>query len=186
MKIRCFIAINLPDQVKEELAKIINQLKKKNSNWSINYVKPESLHLTLHFLGSIDENQIETAKKIIKDTVVNFQIFGLETGDFLAFPNLNNPRVLFIESAGETKAAAAIQKIMGDKLSNAGFFLESRVWKPHLTLARIKAPVKLILDEIKLPILKFSVSSVELMKSQLSRNGSVYSVLASYNLNYEN
>ena len=182
MKLRCFIAINLPENIKEELAQILSDLKKKNSGWQIKYVKPEGIHLTLHFLGYLDETQIQVVKDILKEITQSYFNFNLNINQFGGFPNLNSPRVLFVAGRGEIELAKKLQQELGENLARAGFEVEKRPWQVHFTLARIKGPGRLNLENIKVPELDFKVEGVELMKSQLTPSGAKYKVIESFKL----
>ena len=76
-KKRVFIAINLPDEVKENLIQYIAKIKKINFSHNLKYVKPQGLHLTLHFLGYLTDEQIEQVKTAISQVIENKQSFSL-------------------------------------------------------------------------------------------------------------
>lgn len=182
MNKRCFIAINLNAENKLELAKIISQLKKTYSNPNIKYVKPESVHLTLHFLAYLDDNQIEKVKSAIDDIAEKHKPFIIKTSDFGGFPSLKYPQVIFIKGGGEIEEAMKIQKKLGEKLSSLGFPIDSRPWQAHFTLARLPKPIKIENLGMDLEEIKINVSSIELMQSQLTPDGAKYSALYTKNL----
>src|SRR3989344_4458712 len=102
---RCFIAINLPELAKEQLAQLLNQLKKINPAQEIRYVKAKSIHLTLHFLGNLTAEQISQVQEILKQQAEKYQASKLTTTEINAFPDLKRPRVIFLagqEREGET------------------------------------------------------------------------------------
>lgn len=183
MKKRVFIAINLPSVVREELSKLLAQLKKINSQPVIRYVKTKGIHLTLHFLGYLDEQQINQVKELMKDLARDYFQTSLTTNRINAFPNLQNPRVIFLSCQEERKDTLSnLQEDLGQGLERIGIKLDQRIWHPHLTLARIVGPTKFKTEQIKLPILKIPVNSIELMESQLLPQGAEYKILESYTL----
>lgn len=184
MTYRCFIAINLPQGVKEEIARVLQGLKDKNSSRAIAYTKPENIHITLHFLGNVEVEKIEELKRGIGEAVQECEPFHLSLSNFDAFPNMHNPRVLYLNASGEVEKARDVQRKVGGKLLSLGYFFDSREWVAHFTLARIKSRLRLDLS-VAVPDVNFQVKSIELMRSQLSANGPRYSVLGSFQLRNE-
>jgi len=183
MKKRVFIAINLPENIKEELNKLLSLCRKINSQPVIRYVKAKGIHLTLHFLGYLDEQQINQVKAVMQNSAINFQRTDLTTGQINAFPDFKNPRVIFLSSQGKGKDTLAnLQKNLGQDLEKIGIEVDHRAWQPHLTLARIVGPTQFKTENIKLPRLEIPVTSIKLMESQLLPNGAEYEVLASFTL----
>ena len=188
MKKRVFIAINLAPVVKEELAILLSQLKKINPQPVVHYVKAKSIHLTLHFLGYLDEQQLNQTKIILKKSAKDYGATELATGQIGAFPDLKKPRVIFLSSR-EVNGEGLInfQKKLGQNLEKIGFDVDHRPWHPHLTLARIVGPCEFKTDQLKIPKLEIPVNSIELMESQLKPFGAEYKIIENYTLrsNYE-
>jgi len=183
MRIRSFIAVNLPKEIKNYLAGIIQKVKEKNKINFIKWVKPENLHLTLHFLGGLDKEQIEKIDNILSLIVPKYHSFELKIKDFGAFPNLNQPRVLYINCQEiNNNNLKKLREEIGEKIKKIGFKIDERPWQIHLTIARIKKPINLKLKNFEIPNLKFKVETIELMKSDLQKDGPIYSVIKSYNL----
>jgi len=183
MKKRVFIAINLPESVRTELGKLLLLCKKINSRPVIHYVKTKGIHLTLHFLGYLSDEQIEQVKEILKNQAKNYQKTELITGPIGGFPNLKQPRVIFLASQ-ETgdNTLANLQKKLGQELEKIGLTVDHRIWQPHLTFARIVGPCVFKTQNLEIPKLKIPVNSIELMESQLLGSGAEYKILASYTL----
>ena len=183
MKKRVFIALNLPEAAKEALTKLISQTKKINSQPVIRYVKAKGIHLTLHFLGYLDENQINQVKDILKKLAKIYQQTELISGKIDAFPNLNRPRVIFLtgeERGGEN--LITLQKNLGQELEKIDIEVDHRPWHPHLTIARIKGPTQFKTEDLKVPQLFIPIKSIELMESKLSPYGAEYKILESFTL----
>lgn len=183
-KIRSFIAINLPDEIKKEIGFLIEKLKEKNKSQEIKWVNPEGIHLTLHFLGYLDEEMVKQVKKIIQKCIVGFAPTEIELKDFDSFPNLQRPRVLFIsgQETGKNKSLQNLQIKIGRELENIGIKVDRRPWQIHLTLARLKSPIRLSIATPKLSRTNFKVKSIDLMKSELTPQGAIYSLIESFSL----
>lgn len=178
---RTFIAINLPEELKRKLGEVIIKLKKTNPDYAIRWVKPKNLHLTLHFFGDLNEKQIAQVEEGIEEIAKRVDSFKMKTGDFGCFPNEERPRVIFIE----VKDTKAIHNLIGQlevMLQNLGFPIDTRPWQAHITLGRVKNHVKFKATGPTLAPEIFEIKSVELMESQLTPEGSVYSIIKSFPL----
>ncbi len=182
MKRRIFIAVNLPKKIKEELADLIFVLQKNNQRSFIKWVNPENLHITLHFLGYLDEEKIKKVSQIMEEKIQPMR-GELQIANIGAFPNLSRPRVIFatIEEIGD-KRLSNLQKELGIYLEKEGFEIEKRPWRPHLTLARIKNSTpgnkfRFYSVPYSFHLLKFKIRSIDLMESKLERGGAKYKLL---------
>jgi RNA 2',3'-cyclic 3'-phosphodiesterase len=179
---RLFIALDLPDAVRRALADLIAQLKPESP--SAHWVRPESMHLTLKFLGETDPQKLDsiraTLAKIhsVRPIELHFCALGF-------FPNELKPRVLWTAveaSANLFELAAAIE----ETLEPLGFPRESHGFVPHLTLARInsaKGIENLVRAADALKSYDFgSTQETEfhLFESVLKRSGAEYKKLATF------
>lgn len=179
---RIFLAINLPPNIKQELAKITDKLKKENQRAPIKWVEPKNLHLTLHFLGSLDEKQIQKVNIAAESIFLKHSTFEMELGNIGCFPDARRPRVIFIKAKEGGGEARRIQAELKSMLQKSGFETDSRPWQSHITLGRVKAPFSCRgLDNQILP-LKFKIESIDLMESELTPNGPVYNIIKPYKL----
>ncbi len=189
-QIRSFIAIELPGNIKESIRKWQDILKSGDPSGA-KWVNPDSIHLTLKFLGNIDTQMIEAITQSMKEAaqpVVPFQLVIKETG---AFPNLRRAQVIWLGLGGELEKLHLLQRRLECGLSALGFPEEKRAFSPHLTLARIhnytSNEKRMILGNavagVKIePNLFINVNSINLMRSQLTRSGAIYSRLCSVEL----
>jgi RNA 2',3'-cyclic 3'-phosphodiesterase len=188
--IRSFIAIELPSQIKAELAQLQGNLRTSKST-AVKWVDPESIHLTLKFLGNVDESEVPAITKALSEAVKGVAPFSLQLGDPGAFPNIHAPRVVWVGVVGEIGPLVTLHNNIDSVLAPLGFPAEKRAFSPHLTLGRVREEassgekrrlgenVTSLKTEAKLP---FKVESLSLMRSKLSREGAVYSRLASFAL----
>lgn len=183
-KIRLFWAVNLPGELKVRLAEARRDLFVPGSD--AKWVETENLHLTVVFLGDTDINCINEMVAAVDNSLQGIRAFSLNLGGLGFFPATGRPKVLWMGVGGDVKGFKELHRVVQNALAPLGFTPEARSFSPHLTLARIKSPrgcdtlVKRVnsLSQIKIPgVLK--VDSVDLMHSELSPKGPVYSVLAS-------
>ncbi|MBU05158.1 MAG: RNA 2',3'-cyclic phosphodiesterase [Dehalococcoidales bacterium] len=181
-EIRSFIAIELPDKVRQGLSRLVAQLKYRQPN-GIKWVDPTGIHLTLKFLGNITSGRISEITGAMTEASREIPPFSLEIKDLGVFPNLNRVQVAWIGVGGETDKLVRLQQRLESNLKILGFPPEKRGFAPHLTLARVRREAssqdrqelgRLIAVTKPDPIGRFTVGTASLMQSQLSREGAVY------------
>ena len=186
-QIRSFIAIELPGEVKLAISRLQEQLK-SGSRAPVKWVNPENTHLTLKFLGNIDMAVVDDIKKVLREAARGVPVISLGVEGLGTFPNNTRVQVIWVGLTGELDK---LQQRIDKELSPLGFPAEKRVFSPHLTIARLRdrASVndrqeigRLVEKTIFESSLDFSAKSVNLMKSLLTREGPIYSVLDSVNL----
>lgn len=181
-RLRLFVAIELPDAVKNELGKLINALNAANTG-NVRCVRPEGVHLTLKFLGNIDSRRVDTLSEALTRAVGRHTAFSLQLGQAGAFPNLHRPRVLWVGIDGDMTALATLQADVEGELAGVGFAKEEREYNPHLTLARIRngsqpSSVERVTGILTSnPVnrhLKIPVTRMSLMRTELHPNGAIH------------
>jgi len=175
---RLFLALNLPEDIKEKLGKLLLQLRTKYPQ--VKWVKPKGLHLTLHFLGETDnigENKLKAALGALPEKGVEIKLILGELG---AFPNLKYPRVIFIKIKElDGNFLSSLHKEIGGVLEKQGIKVDSRPWQAHITLGRVRDDELDFKENINFKD-KFKLSSWELMESELTPAGANYKIIASY------
>jgi len=183
-KIRCFAAIEIPNDIKQEIDLYVQNLKEIAPE--IKWVKARSLHITIKFLGEIEPDlcdSVKTSLDGISDVASSFKIKISDSG---AFPNYNRPRVVWLGlSPSPGDALFNIFKWIDNNLSDLGFEKEKRKFSPHLTIGRIKYPGNFsslfdYMNNNKIGEYEFNVSQVVLMQSQLHPTGAKYTPLKIY------
>ena len=189
-QIRSFIAIELPEEVKTGLHRLQAELKLPQHNF-VKWVAPQSIHITLKFLGNISPQKVAEVTRVMEQASHGVSPFQVDISEVGAFPNLRQPRVLWLGIRGEIDKLAAWQKRIDDGLAPLGFTKEARPFTPHLTLARLREGVssgdrrdfgELVMKTPVEANYKVNVNSLSLMKSQLLPTGAVYSRLAEVRL----
>ncbi len=191
--IRAFLAVELPVELKKGVAQAQDQVKGRitravSPDARIQWVKPDSMHLTLKFLGDIEEGQVESIRQALLPSVTAFPRFCIEVGGLGVFPDLRMPRILWVglsDQPGQAPGLVPLAEKVETTLEGLGFSREPRPFNPHLTLARIKERAREVgralaasgLLEQESRLGSFAVESVSLMKSDLKPSGSVYTRL---------
>ncbi len=134
--IRAFIAIAVPESVLKSCQDIVAQLR--GLNLQGRFAKTQSMHLTLQFLGNIEEEQISGIAEILEQAGKGVAPFDLEVARLGVFPHLTYPRVVWI-GVESIDALMALQSKIQQGLEPLGFPKESRDFHPHLTLLRLKS-----------------------------------------------
>jgi len=175
---RLFIAIELPDEIKQGIARIQEQLRKAGA--SAGWTRPEGIHLTLKFLGEVPDANVQEIMQALDGAVKGTGKLNLMVEGTGMFPNVKNPRVLWIGVGGDIERLAGLQASIEDAMEKIGFERDARKFSPHLTLARIKFPKPRDNWQQKIEGMKdvklggFEAGHVRLMKSELKREGAVY------------
>jgi len=189
-QIRSFIAIELPEEVKKGLRRLQAELKLPQHSF-VKWVATDSIHLTLKFLGNIPPQKVADITSVMEQTSQGISPFQLEVTEVGAFPNMRQPRVLWVGIKGEVDKLVAWQQRIDSGLAPLGFARETRAFTPHLTLARLREGVspgdrrdfgEMVTKTPAEVSYKFNVSSLSLMKSQLLPGGAVYSRLTEVKL----
>lgn len=181
MKSRIFVALNIPDYAKEKLFSIIYQL---HSDKSLKWETKEKIHLTLKFVGDIEDElipQIKNDLMFLKEYKTQLlQIIGF--GFFFSY---KVPRILWA-GLNYSEELKSIAERLEDYFIRYGVEKENRPFKPHLTLMRIKNNLgESFINKFKnskFEPISFQSNSISLIKSELKPTGSVYTEIIKYKL----
>jgi len=191
-EIRSFIAIQLPEEVREGLARLRNELKRDEHKF-VKWVNPDGIHLTLKFLGNIPSKRVAEITEAIEEAAQGISSFHLEISGLGAFPSLRQARVFWIGIGGEVGKLSRLQQNIDSALAASGFTKEERPFVPHLTLARLRqgaSPVErrsfgeLVDSAVFGDKYHIEVEAVSLMRSQLTPAGAVYTRLSAIELDH--
>jgi len=176
---RTFIAVPIPDEVKDLIVGIQEKLEAVRAD--VKWVERENLHFTLRFLGEVEEEKIPKVKKSIS-ALGNFRAIQAETGALGAFPSFSSPRVIWLGLKKGEREMVAMAAALDKALREEGFPPEDKPFQAHLTLGRVRSPrdlaqLKKMLTEISPPEKVFQVNEICLFKSTLTPSGSIYDLL---------
>jgi 2'-5' RNA ligase len=179
--IRTFIAFEIPEHVLSAIGEIQEILK--SSKFNIKWVRPESIHLTLKFLGSIDPAAVEQIERVLRDTVKPYEPFSIQARGLGVFPGAKRPRVLWIGITGQIDRLIGLQRNLDKNLRAIGFSGDKRPFKGHLTLGRVKGSIdanrmrNVLTRYNEFEAEPFTVGPLILYKSDLHPTGAVYTKL---------
>ena len=186
---RCFIAIDIDEQIRKALANLQNELRSKVDirKGDVKWVNPENIHLTLKFLGEIKDEQIMDVCNITGDVAGRHKSFELDIESVGWFGG-KSARVLWVGTGQSCDKLLQLQEDLEQQLDSAGWPRDARKFSGHLTLCRIrntKAGIKLarITEEYKdYKLGTIPVDSVCVFESRLTPQGPIYTVLGNYQL----
>ncbi len=183
---RLFIAVKIEPQ--RDLLIAFEEFKNKLSRERIKWVNPDNLHITLKFLGDTDEKSIEAIKDTLSEIAAKHPKTIMTIRGSGVFPNQHRPRVLWfgIERNEKLKDLAGD---IDDAMAELGFEPETRAFKPHLTIGRVKfvdqlGRLKKLLDKYRnVHFQDTGVNEIVLFESKLHPQGPQYSVVEKFELN---
>lgn len=172
--IRTFIAFKLPDNVKDRLAGVISGLKARSG--PVKWVRPEGLHVTIKFLGNMEEGLVDPLSRGIDRIAAAFPPAHVRLSGIGAFPDMRRPRVIWAGLKGDTSIMADIAAQVDRMCATLGMEPEKRPFKAHVTMGRLKVP-SVVNSAQEIPDEDFVISDVVLYKSELSPAGARYVIL---------
>jgi 2'-5' RNA ligase len=188
--IRSFVAIELSEEARTELARLQSRLEEASSPKTVRWTDPKNLHLTLHFLGDVTEDHLENVGRAIRDEAAAHAPFSLDISNLGCFPNARRPRIVWVGLTGHTDQLITLQSHLGVRLKKEiGFEPDSRTYSPHLTIGRVKKGVTQsrlgALGEIlekQIPrvgrLATLPVNQIHYIRSDLKPDGPIYTSLA--------
>jgi len=180
-KIRTFIAIKIPSSIVERISQFQSSLKKVDAR--IGWVKSGNFHITLKFLGDVEESKITEIGDKLENSLSGIKNFEVNIGGVGVFPTRRRPRVLWIGGSSENSILEKIAERLDDSLHTLGFERESRKYRIHLTLGRVKESGNIeevmnkLFERKDINFGAFEVSEVVLIQSELNPSGSIYTPL---------
>jgi 2'-5' RNA ligase len=183
--IRAFIAIHLPVDVKARLAEAQRELQKLAPASAVRWTPMEQMHLTLRFLGDVSEDVLGPLTDGLRRAADRSEPFALRARGAGCFPNARRPRVIWVGVTGPGDALLCLQRCVVEATASWGE-RDDREFHAHLTLGRIKEGNLREAARLGEAVTGWAerefgacrVSSVALMRSELSPQGAKHSVLA--------
>lgn len=186
-RIRAFLAIEPDDAVRAEVARLLRRLKSLPGR--VSWVRPENVHLTLRFLGNVDQAFIDAYVQRLAPAFARFPPFQARVRGLGVFPNPRRPSVIWTGLETEDDTLLRLQQLAEAAARDVGLTPERRRFVAHLTLGRIRSPkVKPHLDavveeEANFEAGAFNVDTVSLFSSELTPHGARYTRLRELLLN---
>jgi len=180
---RIFIAINLPEEIKKELAKYEGKWPEVPAKW----IPKDNLHITLEFLGDLTDIEIGDACQIVNEIAKNHKPFTINLHKVLYGPLAKNPpKMIWVEGEKSEELTDLKNDLQKGLLEKVRFKPDEKLFSPHITLARILEWEFKKIDPEEIPEiseeigLTFSAESIEVMESEMKKGGPRYTVLESH------
>ena len=184
--IRTFVAISLPREIVSFLKNIQDEIKRKDINAS--FARPETMHITLKFIGNTMKQDIETIAEAMRKTAKFHKSFLLSAGGIGIFPSKKKPGIIWAGVKGEIRRLKKMQCDLETDLDLAGFKKETKKFNPHITLARLRksqntSTIIQLTDDFKDHVSKsFPCPAIDLFQSELKPSGASHTKLFSIGL----
>jgi 2'-5' RNA ligase len=188
-KLRLFLALPVPSEVKSALSVAQDELRHRLPSRAASWTRPENMHLTLRFLGSVDENRVDALVTNVTTATTGFGVLSLVAERLGAFPDLRYPRVVWAWVHDGDRLTELQRRVMAATDDFTQERAEER-FTGHVTLARVKqikrAQAEIIASFVKSAANRqfgaWTASQLELIRSELSADGSQYTRLATFPL----
>jgi 2'-5' RNA ligase len=185
--IRSFIAIEVPRLLQVRLGELQKELKQAEAD--VRWAHPGNIHLTLIFLGTVNNEFLEKITESLGPLIAEWKPFALRIRGLGCFPSMRNPRVLWVGIDQGKEEVTSLQGAIEGKAAEAAFAKETRPFQPHLTLGRIQSPrrrdlLAQVVENLKeAEVGTFPAREVLLFKSELRPSGAVYTKLKTFPMN---
>lgn len=183
--IRTFLAIPVEENILREVSFLIDKLKREMGG--VKFVKPENIHITLHFFGNLKPDEIEKIFYCLEPLKKKWKPFKLYLKEMGSFPNMERPKVIWIGIKDPSLLLVKLYEDVEKILNSIGYFGEDRKFSPHLTIARVKdtrktsALKKALLPHTHKDFGENIVNKMILFKSDLKPDGPIYTPLKVFN-----
>ncbi len=186
---RLFVACELPEEVRHAVGGLVESLREQ-SDGAVRWVNPRSLHVTLKFLGEVPERQIPAVKMALQEAVVRHSAFFLQLSSIGTFGGREGLRVMWAAVAGDVLRLEALTRDVNRALSVVGFEPETRPFRPHLTLGRVRndvptrqrAEIEVAVGKIDIPECEWRTTEISLVRSRLQPGGARHDMVATFPL----
>lgn len=179
--VRSFIAIDIPPSLRHLLENLQSDLKKADVD--VRWVRPEGIHLTLKFLGSIEKKEVEKISQILESLAAEWRPFELNFHGMGCFPGLRAPRVVWVGLNRGGESIRSLQHAIEERLAEEGFAREERSFTPHLTIGRVRSQrgkgvlIQTIERKKDITIGGFWTREITFFRSELRPTGAIYTKL---------
>jgi 2'-5' RNA ligase len=189
--IRAFIAIDLSTEIQQRLNDVLDNYKTLLSKIPIRWVPVTNIHLTLKFLGELSTSNLNILTDMLKTEVTSHHQFEISVGGSGAFPNIRQPRIIWVGVEAPPELAS-IQIGIESATARLGYAREERAFSPHLTIGRISRNVSMLEVKVISQTLEnnrvgflgaICIEKVHLYRSDLQPTGAVYTRIFTASLN---
>lgn len=182
-RLRTFIAVDIGKTIRDRAVALQEKLAEAGS--AVKWVEPENLHVTLLFLGEVDDRDVPAVCRVVAEQTLEHPSFRLSIERVGCFPNLRRPRILWIGVGAGTQELCAVHDSLEPPLLELGCYRrEERKYTPHITLGRVKSDRPA--DKLAAALAQhagwqggeITVNEILVMSSELTPRGPNYTVLS--------
>jgi 2'-5' RNA ligase len=182
-RLRTFIAVDIGKPIRDRAVALQEKLAQTSS--AVKWVEPENLHVTLLFLGEVDDREVPTICRVVAEQTQRHPAFSLSIERVGCFPNARRPRILWIGVGQGTQELCALHDGLEPPLLDLGCYRrEERKYTPHITLGRVKSERPA--DQLAAALATHAgwqggqtiVNEILVMSSKLTPQGPIYTVLS--------
>ena len=172
--------------VRAELARL--QIYLQNSRADVKWVEERNLHLTVRFLGELDDRRRTAVESAIQQMVTSLAPVTINCSDVGAFPSVSAPRVVWVGLIDDLDALSTLAAQVEAGVVQAGCSEADKPFSPHITIGRVRSPrgrselVRALRGVSWIPTEPFTVDRLTLFRSELGSSGPTYSVLRTFPL----
>ncbi|MFP4458352.1 MAG: RNA 2',3'-cyclic phosphodiesterase [Candidatus Zixiibacteriota bacterium] len=183
---RLFIALEIPKEIRNFIWEDVSSILRK-SNIKVSWVKPDNMHITLKFLGDTPNSKIQEIISVLNEIFDSAPKIETKLGKAGTFGG-RNPRVVWITPDGGIEMMKGLAGQINNRLASLGFKKDKRRFSTHLTLGRVRQrrntePLKIEIEKLDYPPLRFSISSAVLIRSTLTQHGAIYEPIKIWEFN---
>ena len=178
-RVRCFLAVPLRPPALGAAQQVLQRLRAEVD--AVRWARPETLHITLHFFGSITDDRVAPALDAVQPVVSASQPFEVAIDTLGSFPERGRPRVLWLGSSVESEALQQLAASVSERLRVSAFPVDERLFRAHVTLGRPREPwtrdARAAWDQTRsrgVPRATFVADRVVLFESVTGREAAVY------------
>ena len=187
---RVFCAIEIAQEIREAVVEHISGLRRAVPEAQASWSRPENIHLTLKFLGDLSQTRVEQLSEAASRAASRSTPFRIELEQTGCFPTHGSPRVLWIGINDPDSKLAELHAHLEEECAKEGFEKEARRYHPHLTIARLRKPqgartLAAEHEELEFSPTQIVVRELLVIRSELGRGGSRYTVIARHSLTAE-
>ena len=179
---RCFLAIELPEAVRDQLARLQERLGSQVHG--VRWTRTDHVHLTVKFLGEVPDRDIPGVCDTATTVAARYEPFELEVGGAGCFPPRGSARIVWVGIPDPPQAFIDCQRACEAGYAELGFKAERRPYHPHLTIGRVKDPrasrdIRLVVEnEQRFEAGRFPGEELVLFQSVLERSGPIHTVIS--------
>lgn len=175
---RAFVAVNIEENLRRAVAEAQERLRATGAD--VKWVRPEGVHITLKFLGWVEQVRVSALVEALRATLEHQEPFTVRLEGIGGFPSATAPRVVWVGVSGGAAELSELAQRTEDALEPLGFAREQRPFSPHLTIGRCRSPrgrqelTAAMREERDRVLGEMRVERVELMRSELRPEGAIY------------